>query len=283
MKKKQSFSSAWPPSRNTRSISAIVRGLLKKAAKNVVKKAEQTVTNKAEQTVKKTVGDVVSTGSKTNGSKTNGSTANGTTAGGSRTSKLPVAAAFGGANHTALFAPVGTPLDAKWGVKAASVSKPPKHDADQPDWNDTRPTAYELDNKSLVDEYIVLRDCMDSNYISHNGPAAIRYFSVLEELSARTKMLDRMVQCYDDTNDCLSDDDPDERAFGPGWVDTFIGILKTREYKIVLRSSLATFATLNEVTKQNWLKKRTLEYFQQYGGFENAHKAKWTVVKSMKK
>ena len=104
--------------------------------------------------------------------------------------KLPVmtnsSSSLFGANHTALFAPVGTPTNAKYGIKKVTPVKPPKEDAKQPDWNDARTYVYELDNQSLVDEYLMLEKCMETKYINPTGPASFRYHSVLDELVDRT-------------------------------------------------------------------------------------------------
>ena len=50
----------------------------------------------------------------------------------------------------ALFAPEGATLHASYGSKSVTVKRPPKDETKQPDWNDSRPFAEDLDNKSLV-------------------------------------------------------------------------------------------------------------------------------------
>lgn len=71
-----------------------------------------------------------------------------------------------------------------------------------------------------------------------------------------------------------------QRAFLNSDIELFRRILDRRAYKIVIRSSLAPIFSLNDITKKNWLKKRTMEYFAEHGGYENAHKANWTVFKA---
>ena len=113
----------------------------KKAAVKMGKQAKETVV----QEVKTTAKPAAKTGKKPSASR-------GTKSGG-RTVNIP-------SNHGTLFAPLGTPVDAKKGRTAASVSKPPKDESKQPDWNDARPSVDELDNKSLVAEFELLEDCV---------------------------------------------------------------------------------------------------------------------------
>lgn len=62
--------------------------------------------------------------------------------------------------HTALFAPLGEPAKAEYGTKSVTASKPPKEESKQPDWNDVQTFVYELDNKNLVEEYLILDECL---------------------------------------------------------------------------------------------------------------------------
>lgn len=200
--------------------------------------------------------------------------------------KLPImqnsSSSLFGANHTALFAPVGTPTNAKYGIKKVTPVKPPKEDAKQPDWNDARTHVYELDNQSLVDEYLMLEKCMETKYINPTGPASFRYHSVLDELVDRTSKLNLMVEYYHEANDAANDED--EVAFADEFIDLLIGnVLKQDSYKRMLRSSLAPFATLNKLSGKNFMESETMDYFKKHGGIENAHKANFTVVKSRKK
>ena len=187
-----------------------------------------------------------------------------------------------GANHTALFAPVGTTINAKYGIKKVTPVKPPKEDVKQPDWNDARTYIYELDNQSLVDEYLMLKKCMETKYINPTGPASFRYHSVLDELVERTSRLNRMVEYYNEANDAANDED--EVAFADEFIDLLIGqVLKQDSYKRMVRSSLAPFATLNKLSGKNFMENETMDYFEKHGGLQNAHKANFTVVKSRKK
>ena len=200
--------------------------------------------------------------------------------------KLPVmpnsSSSLFGANHTALFAPVGTQINAKYGIKKVTPVKPPKEDVKQPDWNDARTYVYELDNQSLVDEYLMLEKCMETKYINPTGPASFRYHSVLDELVDRTSKLNQMVEYYHEANDAANDED--EVAFANEFIDLLIGkVLKQDSYKRMLRSSLAPFATLNKLSGKNFMESETMDYFKKHGGIENAHKANFTVVKSRKK
>ena len=200
--------------------------------------------------------------------------------------KLPVmtnsSSSLFGANHTALFAPVGTPTNAKYGIKKVTPVKPPKEDAKQPDWNDARTHVYELDNQSLVDEYLMLEKCMETKYINPSGPASFRYHNVLDELVERTSKLNRMVEYYNEANDAANDED--EVAFADEFINLLIGnVLKQDSYKRMIRSSLAPFATLNKLSGKDFMKSETMDYFKKHGGLENAHKTNFTVVKSRKK
>lgn len=161
-------------------------------------------------------------------------------------------------NHAALFAPVGDPVDATWGVKSAKVTRPPKDEAKQPDWNDARPSVYELDNKSLVDEFVLLNECIESKYIDFNSPCGIRFNSVQRELTDRIDIIDDMVSNYDD---------------GPEYLAIILG---RRQYHVVVRSSLAPLFEQN-INGETWFRDATRNYFEAHGGYKNAHKnlTKW--------
>ena len=188
-------------------------------------------------------------------------------------------ALFGG-DHTALFAPVGDAINAKYGTKSVVPVKPPKEEAKQPDWNDARVYIYELDNKSLVDEYLMLDDCIESGYISNSSPASFRYNSLLDELVARTNVLNTMVEHYNEAKDNYNSDD---KSFADLELNFIIrNVLDVRAYKTLIRSSLAPLFSLNTLTKKTFIKDSTKEYFNAHGGYENAHKAQWTVLKTSK-
>lgn len=171
-------------------------------------------------------------------------------------------------NHTAILAPLGEQVDAKLGIKTSKATRPPKEETKQPDWNDARPSANELDNQSLVDEYMMLLKCLESKYFSATSPAFSRFAHQVEpEIMERVNALDDMVEQYYETIDTYSSDD------GDSWVDVsnraLASKLKSRGYKIAIRSSLAPLKDL--------LNKQTIEYFNTHGGLANAHKGNWTV------
>lgn len=174
------------------------------------------------------------------------------------------------ATHTALFAPIGDPVNAKYGTKTVKAVMPPKDEKKQPDWNDARTSAYELDNKSLVEEFKLLHPCMDNGYLKATSPAAQRYFSVQNELTERTKALTKMVSMY---NEAIDSYDEGEQALSDAANRNFAGYLKARAYKTVIRSSLAPLFTLSN----EWIDSDTRAYFKAHGGYENAHKVTWTV------
>lgn len=160
--------------------------------------------------------------------------------------------------HGALFAPLGEPVDAKLGVKSAKVTRPPKDETKQPDWNDARPSVSELDNKSLVDEFVLLYECIESKYLDFNSPCGIRFNSVQRELTDRVDVLDKMVSDYEE---------------GPEYLSMVLG---RRAYHIVVRSSLAPLFEFN-INGETWFRDATREYFEAHGGYKNAHKnlTKW--------
>ena len=53
--------------------------------------------------------------------------------------------------HTALFAPLGYPADASWGVKTVKPVIPPTAATKQVDWVDKQPNIFQLDNQSAID------------------------------------------------------------------------------------------------------------------------------------
>lgn len=226
--------------------------------KNATKKVEQQVKQKVSENLPKsqtTTKNTTKSSSKRKGApsaKSSGSTVN-----------LPV-------THTALFAPIGDPVNAKYGIKTVKAVKPPKEETKQPDYNDARTSTYELDNKSLVEEYKLLHELFENKYFKVTSPVAQRYFRVEEELNDRTKALNKMVNMYNEAKDTYGEE---EQAFCDAANRNFAGCLKTRAYKTVIRSSLAPlFALSNE-----WIDSETRAYFKAHGGYENAHKATWTV------
>lgn len=226
-------------------------GKLKKTVKNAVKQeVSDKVTDKTTKVVKTTTGKSTSaTSSKTGGTS----------------SSLP-------ADHTALFAPIGQAVDSKYGTKTVKAERPPKDETKQPDWNDARISVYELDNKSLVEEFLLLDECLNNKYFRATSPAFARYSAVLDELSQRTKALEKMVDYYNEASDYEADGDT---GFAKENYKLLGGILKGRPYKTLIRSSVAPFFT----SERELIKKNVATYFNAHGGYENAHKAKFTVLK----
>lgn len=172
-------------------------------------------------------------------------------------------------NHTALFAPIGKAVDAKLGIRTVKQQKPPQDEKKQPAWNDAQVPANELDNKSLVEAYKLMEECLDSKYVSRTSPASFRHLSLYDELNARTRALNYFVERYNDAMDTYEDEDMSNDNANR----TFAGTLKTDAYKTVIRSSIAPLLTLSD----NFVSDDVKEYFKEHGGGENAHKAKLTV------
>lgn len=233
-------------------------GKLKKTVKNAVKQeVNDKVTDKTTKVVKTTTGKSTSATSSKADTKTRST--------GSTSSSLP-------ADHTALFAPIGQAVDSKYGTKTVKAERPPKDETKQPDWNDARISVYELDNKSLVEEYLLLDECLNNKYFRATSPASARYSAVLDELSQRTKALEKMVDYYNEASDYEADGDT---GFAKENYKLLAGILKGRPYKTLIRSSVAPFFT----SERELIKKDVATYFNAHGGYENAHKAKFTVLK----
>ena len=222
----------------------------KKAAQKVGKQTKETVVStvlpKHAQTAAKTAGKAGKKSSASKTAKSGGSTVN-----------IP-------SNHAALFAALGTPVDAKLGRTSVSVSKPPKDESKQPAWNDARPSVDLLDNKSLVAEFVLLEDCIVSRYVSPSGPIAVRFGIVSDELQARVRALDRFTQLIED----LPYDDEDvDQAFIDSANRTLASSLKAKSYQVAIRSSIAPIIDM----KGSSLTDRSISYFKKYD-YANAHK-----------
>lgn len=177
-------------------------------------------------------------------------------------------------SHTALFAPLGKSVDAAYGTKSVKAVKPPKDEAKQPDWMDARVSAYELDNKSLVDELLLLDKCLKNGYISGNSPASFRYNTLLREFTERVDAVHRMVEYYDVcVYDYNADYGLDADAVNDNNHAQLARILKSRQYHTLVRSSIVPLFSVNA----DDLDDDTKTYFKKFGGMENAHKQKFTV------
>lgn len=177
-------------------------------------------------------------------------------------------------NHTALFAPMGYPCDPLWGTKQLSISKPPYENVKQPDWVDALPSVYEYDNASLVKAFKMLDDCMTTRYITAASPASFGYSNIQKELQARCNALDEMVtyctMVVDEYESLNNDDGIDHGVLMDESTTYLCNALKNNHYKSTMRSSIAPL--------KEYLSSETVDYFMKYGGFENAHKAKFTVI-----
>lgn len=173
--------------------------------------------------------------------------------------------------HTALFAPLGYPVEAQYGVKTAKPSMPPREPSKQVDWVGKQPNIFELDNQSLVDTYLLLNDCFDDGYIELWSPAHSHLDNVKEELWARAGVLNDLVEQYNEAHDEYGMEDT------PQWVvdgihDKIGTILDGRSYKTVIKSSLVPIFTM----RGTFIKDETKAYFAAHGGYENAVNVNWT-------
>ena len=171
--------------------------------------------------------------------------------------------------HTALFAPLGYPVEAAYGTLTVKPSMPPQSPDAQVNWSEKQPYIFKLNNKSLVDEYLLLDDCFKNGYFKAFTPAHARYENVGDELYARANALNKLVEL-------MAEARSEYGGESPQWVingmhDKIASILEGEEYKTLIKSSISTFFTvkglINDVTK---------EYFQKHGGYENATKVTMT-------
>ena len=174
--------------------------------------------------------------------------------------------------HTALFAPLGYPIEASYGVKKVKPELPPKAAEKQVDWVGRQPNIFELDNQSLVDEYLLLDQCREDGYIKNLTPAMSRYENVSGELFARADALNGMVRQYDEAKDEYKSDDTYQWVIN-GIHGKLATILESQAYKTVIKTSLTPIFTL----KANFINDRTKEYFASHGGYEDAVNADMTV------
>ena len=175
--------------------------------------------------------------------------------------------------HTALFAPLGYPVEARYGVKSAKPVTPPESENAQVAWSEKLPSVSDLDNRSLVEEFVMLDGLVADGYIGNLSPAGWRYHELVKgELISRTEALNEMVELYNEALDEYGMEDT------PDWVingthNRLAGVLDSKAYKTVIRSSIAPLFTL----KQKFIEDATKEYFKAHGGYEGAEKATLTV------
>lgn len=172
--------------------------------------------------------------------------------------------------HTALFAPLGYPADASWGVKAVKPVIPPTAATKQVDWVDKQPNIFQLDNQSAIDEFLLLDQCKEDGYIEPLTPADHRYYNIKGEVFARAEELNAMVRYYNELLDEYDSEDPQ-------WVIENIetklaDLLGGDLYKRTIRSSIAPFFALKGAIDED-----TKAYFAAHGGYENAVNKNLTV------
>ncbi len=175
--------------------------------------------------------------------------------------------------HTALFAPLGYPIEAEYGVKKVKPSTPPKNADDQVKWSEKLPHVNTLDNQSLVDEYVLLNGLFEDGYIVTLTPAHWRYEELVKaELWGRVNALNGMVSKYNEIKDEYKMGDDTYNWVINGLHNDLVDILSGTYYKTVLRSSLKPIFTLD-----GFISDDTKKYFEEHGGYENALSQEWTV------
>ena len=235
--------------------------------KSILKKAAESVGGEVKKEVKKEVNKAFDINTKASTQTSAKKSAKRTSV---QTAKNNGATVNVPANHTALLAPIGEAVDAKFGIKTVKAVKPPQDEKLQPDWNDAQTDVRELDNKSLVEAYLVMEASINSKSISPSSPASFRHLSLFDELKARTRALNTFVEKYNEVMDCYEDE---EEGFSDQANRTLASALKTYAYKVVTRSSLAPLFSLDDY----FISDATVKYFKDHGGYENAHKASFTV------
>lgn len=96
--------------------------------------------------------------------------------------------------YTALFAPLGYPVEAAYGTLTVKPSMPPQSPDAQVNWSGKQPNIFNLNNKSLADEYLLLEDCFKNGYFKTLTPAHARLENVEGELYARANELNKLVE-----------------------------------------------------------------------------------------
>lgn len=171
--------------------------------------------------------------------------------------------------HTALFAPLGYPVEAAYGTLTVKPGMPPQSPDAQVNWTEKLPNIFNLNNKSLVDEYLLLKDCFDNGYFKTLTPANARLENVEGELYARANELNKLVELMAEVRDEYGSESPQ-------WVinglhEKIASILEGDKYKTLIKSSISPFFTVKGLINDE-----TKEYFQKHGGYENATKVTMT-------
>lgn len=139
----------------------------------------------------------------------------------------------------------------------------------QVNWSEKQPNIFNLNNKSLVDEFLLLDDCFKNGYFKTLTPAHARYENVEGELYARANELNKLVEL-------MAEARSEYGSESPQWVinglhDKIASILEGDKYKTLIKSSISPFFTVKGLINDE-----TKEYFQKHGGYENATKATMT-------
>lgn len=118
---------------------------------------------------------------------------------------------------------------------------------------------------------------METKYLQPTSPAAHEYFQAKREVWKRVEALDRMVEFYNEFKDSYTSND----GFAESQSKLMESHLGREEYQRVIRSSIEPFFVYQKGMEYAQLKKfagdGTKAYFEAHGGYQNAHKAKFTV------
>ena len=176
--------------------------------------------------------------------------------------------------HTALFEPLGYPIEDHYGSLSVKPVTPPAKATAQVDWVDNLPMPYDLDNQSLIDEFQMLGKAESKGIDMHLSPAYHRRNSITDELLARCKALSELAEYHEEL---LSEYEMYDEGDNYNWVingmhDKLANILESTSYKTLIRSSLVPLFALSE----NYINSKTRAYFTTYGGYQNATSVQWT-------
>ncbi|HCS87106.1 MAG TPA: hypothetical protein DIW30_01315 [Bacteroidales bacterium] len=174
--------------------------------------------------------------------------------------------------HTALFEPLGYPIEDHFGTLSVKQPVfPPKKAADQVDWVGKQPSVLDMDNQSLVDEYLML-DKAESKGISMDlSPAYHRYHALKDVIYDRCEVLNAFVRWYNEVKGEYAMGDDTYNWVINGDHRRMVDLIGGDTYKALIRSSLVPL-----FTQTPWIDEDTRAYFAAHGGYENAHKAQWT-------
>ncbi len=170
------------------------------------------------------------------------------------------------AEHAVFFEPLGYPNtdgSLEWVCPA-----PPAASRDWGKWAEGLKPVTSLSSESLVKEMQLLEPRFDRRRDIINAIIG-RYDAAEAELFARAGAINDFVEVIDDVYDPTRNE---AQMAGP--VQRLSHVLNQEAYKRMLNSSI--------VPLKQYVNDRTVKYLEQYGGFENAHKAlrtKWTPYK----